>query len=478
MDDESALVAPPPTLLVPLGPAMSAVAEVLRTRVPAIEVAEPGDLPTPRLDATVWQATSLAVVVLLSEHTDLAEVRESFASLSSQQLPRRTRIWLAADSRCSRSLLAEIDALLDTPAAPRVDSVVILPSARPAAMAIALQAWLWLRHDAPSSAFVDLRDAGGACRFAAVSAVAPASPPPAHATVAGTTGSTGEHALMVLRAELDRRAGEAREAALKRSRRVVEAAGGESALTAAELGAPTPVVPHEDVVAIVNTLGRHDVSGLRAAEQACREIAATSQAADTSESELSEAALAFVQADTAIRLEQQRTGLTAKIGRRKRLAAAVAKRAEVAAVWAGLQAERAAELVRTATAGELEGALAVAVDDEERARQQQQATTVQQAQASWLDDARAAAMGAKPAVQLNPTGFSRAWGRAAPIVRRYVLVPQGFGGEPSAAEPGDVQVRIADGLESPIAVALLMGLPLSGLRLMTDQPEEPSAPAG
>jgi hypothetical protein len=284
---------------------------------------------------------------------------------------------------------------------------------------------------------------------------------------------------MVLRAELDRREAVARLAALERSHIIVAAAaGGAGSLTAANLAPPIPTVDRDDIITILDALGRRDIAGMRAAERACRESVAKAAGVDAPDAALTEAALALAQAETAARLEQERTGLAAKIGRRKRVAATSQARALAGSRWAGLHAERAAELTRLALMSELEGALAVAVDDEERARDRQLAEASRRAQSSWLDDARAAALGANPAVRLDPTGLSRAWGRAAPVVRRYVLMPRGCGEVPPDDEPGDVQVRIADGLAAPIAAAMVMGLPLRGMALTTDQPGATSAPAG
>ncbi len=449
MTDESALVAPPPCLLLPLGEEMSAVAAALGGR---LTVADAPAAPT----------AAMVVLVLASPGTAFDELRTMLDSLRERDLPRRTRVWVVFEAGVGHDILEQLDTLLDSAVAPSVDSVVLVPNADSNAVAVALQAWLWLRHDAPSGAFADLRDAGGACRFAAIAAVSPSSPP--SATAPSLSATAGEHALLHVGRALDASAATARAAARERATTVSSAS--DEPLTAASLAPQPPAVTTADADAVVAAIGKHDLPGLRAAQDACAAIVSEPDALPDGGS-LSQAELGLVQADTAVHLEQARTGFTAKIGRRKRLAAAVAQRTAAAEVWAELYADRAAALGRNEMARTLASQLSGAVADADARRAAEGLEHRRRAASGWLREANATAASINPPVALEPGGLSRAWGRAAPSIRHYLLVPAGLEkvlGDSPAEEADGVAVRTATGLGSPIAAALLMGLPLRALR--------------
>ncbi|MCB0915612.1 MAG: hypothetical protein KDC23_07900 [Actinobacteria bacterium] len=458
MDDESSLVAPPATLLLPLGPPMTRVAQLLGQRLPTVaEGPDDGTAPTRR--------GPLAALVLISAETPFEDVRELLSTLPDRALPRRTRLWIAVDANWGEPMLAELDAYLDEPTAPEVDAVVLLPAAESAAVAAAVEAWVWLRHDAPSGALADLRDDGGACRFAAIAAVAPSSPPRDSTAETRPPAAAGEHARLLLNGELDAWAETSRNQARERAESVVADTG--QALTAAALAPMIPAASAEHIAAARNALGSQTLAGLQAAELFCREVAAESAgAADAPE--LQQAGVDLVGADTAVHVEESRTGIAARIGRRKRLAAATAQRSAAAARWVERYAEHVARSARAEFARDLGTSLAEAVRVEAAQQEEKAAAARQEASAAWLREATAAAAAIQPPAELDPAGLSRAWGRAAPLVRHHLLVPAVWLAS-AATEPPDgtpaVAVSAAPGLGSPLAAAILMGLPLRALRL-------------
>ena len=83
----------------------------------------------------------------------------------------------------------EVDKALDEDGRPLVDAVIFVPTRSDEAAATAIEAWLRLRHDAPSTAFGDLRDSSGrSCRYATVN-LSPWPPRRNRAAAAGVGGS-------------------------------------------------------------------------------------------------------------------------------------------------------------------------------------------------------------------------------------------------------------------------------------------------
>lgn len=466
MDETTALSAPPAVTIHPRGEVMAAVAEVLRGRLPGATVvpADGADVdlgsPAAAQADTTGQAGPRVVLVLLSADTADDEVRVALAAIIGQQR-RPARVWLAVDARAGRPLLQALDDLLDEPDQPQVDAVVVLPAARPAAMALALEGWVRLRHDAPSNALVDLRDADGACRFAAIAAVAPTAPPsvgPAAVAPDEAPPGAGEHALLLVRRSLDEVERGARTAAGHHAARVLAASAspGPDALT------PGPAeIAAEVVQRTADQIAPDDLAGLRAAQRACGEEA-TESLGPAIDAELPTAVLAVVQADTALQVESARSGLTAKIGRRKRIDLARSQRGRALQEWSTVYVEASARAARRAVAAQLVPVLSAAAEAAAQELAGRADDRRQRAMARWLTEAIATARTVTPPAEVDPAGLSRAWGRAAPAVRRYVVTPLEFSA--AAAEP-DVMLAHAPDAGGPIAVALVMGVPLRAFRV-------------
>lgn len=498
MDDTTALAAPPPITIHPRGAVMTAVADVLRNRLPGAQVVPPGgaegvqppepaappdprtpaaEPPTPAAAATFTSASRRGippVLVLLSGDTSAAQAESTLAEVAARH-PRQARVWIGVDARTTRTTLQALDDLLDAVDQPRVDAVVVLPAASAEATALAAQAWIWLRHDAPSSALVDLRDANGACRFAAIAATAPASPPFADeepAAPAVAPAGSGEHALLLVGRGLDEVAEAARRTASDHTARVVAA---DRVVAPTELNPPPAIVAPEVLDGAVAALTSEGGTALRAAQQFCAE-AATADALPQQET-LTATVLAAVQAETAWSVESSRTGLASKLGRRKRLERARVDRDAARRAWAVAYVDVAVEAARRVAAGQIAPRVAQAAQAAEGRAQQRTAEQRSSANQRWLLQARATGAAVQPPGQVDPEGLSRAWGRAAPAIRRYLLVPT----EPptasdaherhqewiEAAGPGEdgVSVTFAPDLTGPIAAALVMGVPLTALRV-------------
>ncbi|MFM2438257.1 MAG: hypothetical protein RLZ55_1076 [Actinomycetota bacterium] len=466
---------PPAALAPPSKPTVIAVGE------PAAQVAanlssvlsapaEPGSGP----------AAPRPVIVLLSPQQDADSDHSQHLRAALDQVPdqarttrssggRQIRLWIVALLPQSDAALALIDSVLDEPSRPTADAVVLVPGSDPAASALALGAWIRLRHDAPSNAFADMRDgAGRACRFAAVAAAAPSAAPPAPGAA---TAASGELAVLLVRRSADDLGAIARERAERHCAEVVAGGAVLGADVTSPIAAGIPLAAElaDAADATLEALDEDDPAGLRAACAECDLLTATPSLG----LELTRATMAVVEADAALRTEAGRTGFAARFGRRKRIEALTASRATALSRWAGVAADARVAEARADFGAVLRQRLDDALVGADARQLSRAADQHAQATSRWLTDVTASARGLQPPVEVRGSAMSRAWGRAVPAVRRYALVPEPSGADTAvsaeamadaaAGAADDVSVHLAPGLAAPLVAALVMGLPLAAV---------------
>lgn len=443
MTDDAALLVPPAVDVFVTGDGMAGVAASLAERLPQARIHNRGAQTGDAARTAPGAAGLLLVPADCSVEAALAPLAAGGAAAAGGH---RRRVWLAVDAALPAPTLQQLDGALDEVDTVTVAGVVLVAPGEPTAVARAVAAWLWLRHDAPSNAFAELRDTSdGACRYAAIAASAPVAPPQPNRAPAQPSPGAGEHAVMLLTRALDSAAERARAAA---SQDVPPSPEAVTLSASADTDAVT------DVAAAIKP---DDVTGLMSAAAAAR---STADQPDDSAT-LTAAGLALVQAQTAWRVEDQRTGLTARIGRRKRLAAAAVQRDAAEQEWRQAYANAWASQVRRETAA----ALATELDQRAVAAQSSAEERVDAAHrtavAAWLTDATAAAARLAPPATVDARTLTRAWGTAVPAVQRYLLSPI----DVSADDDADTGVhrRFAPGVGEPIASAVILGIPLRAL---------------
>lgn len=452
MTDDAALVVPPPVDVFVTGPGMAPVAAALAQRLPAVRIhsaiAEPAtDEPATDADAAVATPGAAALLLVPAGGPVDAALAPLAPGGAATVGGHRRRVWIAVAAAMPAAELAALDAALDGVETVTVVGVVLLAPGEPAAVARALAAWLWLRHDAPSNAFAELRDTSdGACRYAAIAASAPVAPPQPSRPPAPDAPGAGQHAVLVLNRALDAAAQRARATAAHDPPPAPEAASTDATADA------------EAVAEVTAGINADDAVGLAAAAAAARDTAAAPDDSTT----LTAAGLALVQAETAWRVEDQRTGLAARIGRRKRLAVAGDQRAAAAEAWQQAYAENWASRTRRATALVLADDLDQRADAARTAAAQRTDAAHRASASAWLTEATAAAARLQPPATVDPAALNRAWGTAVPAVQRYLLSPIDLDAEADDPATG-VHRRFAPGVGEPIASAVILGIPLRAL---------------
>lgn len=478
MADDSALSPPPAPLLHATGDATGAVARKL-----AAAFANADGRAAPLAGAVGGPRPELILLEPGGHAGDL--LRTALGSLAEVRGKTRSRLWVVMVLPAGAAALATIDDILDEPGQPRVDAVVTVPDGPPEAVALALEAWIRLRHDAPSNAFADLRDGTDrACRFASVAAVAPAAPP--RADVPATHGN-GEHAALLVRTAATELVSEVTNRAEAHAAAVVSTAAGEAPLDAVQLQLPEGSPDTEQLCrpaaeAVIEALDADDATGLRAA---LAESEAIGEQALPDRSAVGASALTVMEIDAALRHELARTGFGARFGRRKRVERLVAQRQEAVAAWRGNYVSVRLAAANSAFAIRLADGLATEVVAADERRRMKAADRHRQAVSRWIAETGRAAARLEPPATADPGAMSRAWGRAVPAVRRYLLVPDSAraegavwitdptpGGADAAAgpmagvgAPAGVVMHEASGIDRVIAASLVMGLPLAALKL-------------
>ncbi|MDQ1304536.1 MAG: hypothetical protein QG671_363 [Actinomycetota bacterium] len=405
-------------------------------------------LPVPVANDSVLELAqphdrSRAAPVLVIASADAAEtdlIAGLMATADAAARDRaRVRIWLALLPPVAPVRLAELDSDLEQAGRPLLDSVVLLGPATAAASASSLAAWLHLRHDAPSSAFADLRDMDGyACRYASVAAVAVASPPgPTDVNVARAIGDQAGVNVQATIATMYQKLAEDGAGT---------AADGDTAVADAR-------------TAILAALIDADAASLESAGIA---LAAATEVADPAP-QLREAELRRARAESLLAAETARSGLGAKFGRKRRLAPLTE---ELSLADEGLRQARLVDRQYSAAIGLRDGltseladrATAVARSAEVAAAESHAAAV-----SAWFERALAEATRVQVPVGVRTEAMSRGWGDAAPAVRRYLLVPQDMQlGTTTlgvaAGDPDGLVVVATPGLDRPLAAAILLGL--------------------
>ncbi len=402
-----------------------------------------------RYDAAPSETCPVVYLAAGDRPSELDAIRSGQAAADSAG--RRIRASLAILLPCAAELREEVDKGLDEDGRPLVDAVIFVPTQSDEAAATSIEAWLRLRHDAPSTAFGDLRDSSGrSCRYATVTAVAVAAPPERRAAAAGVGGP--------------RRAEDAVAKCIESlSTEVGEATGGLEPLAAAEVGQ----FAERAVEQLVADLEPADAATLQAAADRL-EASAQVGAQDAA---LTEARLALARDESALDAENARTGLAAKFGRRRRLepltaAVSVSREAVAAAVAATDRAEALSALRRIGVA-QLSAAAQAAADSDRAAAE----AALAAARESWLERTIAQAAGLDVPFTIDAENIGRAWSGATPEVRRYLLLPAESEIAinrlpPGAITPGGsggVAVVPVQGLQRPLAVALLLGFPVAAI---------------
>ena len=370
---------------------------------------------------------------------------------SADSAGRRIRASLVILLPSTADVREEVDKALDEDGRPLVDAVIFVPTRSDEAAATAIEAWLRLRHDAPSTAFGDLRDSSGrSCRYATVNAVAVAAPPEPRAAAAGVGGSRRVEVAVAASIE-----------AL--TTEVDEAGGGLEPLPAAELGQ----FAERALDRLVADLEPADAATLQAAAD---QLGASSQAV-VEETALTEARLALARDESALDAENARTGIAAKFGRRKRLepltAAVSASREAVAAAVASTDRAQALSSLRRIGVAQLSAAAQDAAESDREAA----ASALATAREAWLERTVAQAAGLDVPFTIDAENIGRAWSGATPEVRRYLLLPVKSRIDidrlpPGAITPGGsggVAVVAVEDLQRPLAVALLLGFSVAAV---------------
>lgn len=262
-------------------------------------------------------AGTLPVVLVVG-----GEVAPSIAQLllvqeAARTARRRVRVSMVVLLPCSAASRDALDGALGEDGRPLVDAVMFVstPSAQVAATSV--EAWLRLRHDAPSAAFGDLRDSSGhSCRYATVTAtVADSSAPTGRITGRCGSQQRAEHAVEQGLAEL--------------AEQVASAGDGRDEM-----------LPPDQLDELVDRATEQLLARLAGCAGATLLVAAEQLASETTpvgESAVTEARLALARDAAALDAESSRSGFAARIGRRKRLeplttAVASSEQALIAAV--------------------------------------------------------------------------------------------------------------------------------------------------
>lgn len=402
---------------------------------------------------------------------------------------RNVRTWVVVPQPWSSTLIAELDEGFDAPGAPPVDAIVLLPGGEPVAQALALEGWLRLRHDAPSAALSDLRDAGGACRFAAVVGLAL----PARPEESNGPERSGEHAVLRVRQAVDANVRAAAEQARVHAEMVAAADELQPSDISVPAASPVPTAPSTAVNgadeavpdrafdAALSGIASDDVDGFTAAADDCEQASLRAQTElEGALARLSEAGLAALRADSTWRAERDRSGVAARLSRRRRLAAATPPRMAALHAWAdAYQGAAVAQSRRNLTSG-YGVLLRQAADKAQALRADRRAQAAEKASNQWLTGAVEATAALPDPAGVAVERMARAWGRATPQVRRHLLLPptdEAVAGGAEAAvagNPGDVEVHLAPEVSGPLGLAMLMGVPLRALLIGG----EPVVPVG
>lgn len=400
-------------------------------------------------DAAVAETLPVVLVVSGEEASRLDELLS--LQEAAQSARRRVRVSLVILLPCSKMTREALDEALDGDGRPLVDAVMFVSAASPQAAATSIEAWLRLRHDAPSAAFGDLRDSSGrSCRYATVTAMAlTAAPRPVELPASVGGEQRAQHAVDQSRAEL--------------AAHVAEAGTGRC-----------EALPGDQL----DELAAKATEQLLARLDGCVATTLTS-AAELLDSEpvvvddvaVTDARLALARDTAALDAETSRTGLTAKIGRRRRLEplTAAVESSRAALVSAVAVADQAGAMKALRTQG-----VAALVSEAEAAAASDRATSASalaSAREAWLHGTIEQAAGLELPVRIEVDRIGRAWSGATPAVRRYVALPtdstldteQLPAGAIRAGGAAGVAVLTVEGLDRPLAAALLLGFPVGAI---------------
>ncbi len=350
--------------------------------------------------------------------------------------------------------VADLDDVLDADDAPEVDAVLLLRD--DAGAALALEAWIRLRHDAPSRAFADLRDARGrARRFASAAAMVPPAAPP-DASAARADG------------------GQAAAARVRDARAEASQAGSAAAHDVALAVAQSPAGSAAEAVARARTTSV-DVSGIAATALAAVPVEPAALAAAAAAAQVpaapvageDAAAMAVVAADSALAAELARTGLAARVGRRKRVAELDQGRADAITAWATLLAQMHGQAAEVEAATLIGSECATRLPEAQERQRERADDQQREAQGRWWRDTVAKVESLRPPIAVAADAAGTSWGGATPVVRRHLLLAEPPTGADLLAQAGDAAgvVLHETEIDRPLAAAIIMGLSAPGVQL-------------
>lgn len=413
------LTAPQQVRWIHYGDAGSTIAEQVQAILP--EAADP-----PSISATT------PIVVIADADAPPSKVAVDLQELTAR---REHRVWFVlppdVPPRMADDVLTKIDP-------EHLDAVIRLRDAPPKLSAVALAAWILLRHDAPSSALSGLRDTNGeVCNLAVISGAAPASPPQINPGPSSRRHLDIRDFLPDMDAE-----------STQRAEVLVESCGSDYVQALAEIPGVAKEIADSTATRIVEVWRSASAEDLNAALDTIP---------DHSEETATGLAAAMLRVgELSAAIEREQSGFGSWWGRRRRLAELQSQLATARSEWVDHVCQSTVSTTRQTFRGVVDRELRARIEqvnNEERARA---GKSRDQAYRSWFAGAEATAA-SLPAIKV--ADVHHAWGSASPQTRRHLLVPMQE--HAPARSDTDVIVHEVDGLSSPLAAAIMLGLPVS-----------------
>jgi hypothetical protein len=367
-------------------------------------------------------------------------VAQLVSMITSLQGPRHRRLWLVVPDASLLDVVA--GALPDVPDA-MIDAIVILSDEPTRLAAVALAAWIVLRHDAPSAALGDLHDVNGDnCNVAVISGAIPTSPPvtsprtprvPAHLTIDEFLPEL-DHKAEVFVDEVARQddirptevltdiSGHAQDVAESMSQHVIQQWASADASTLREAVEQLPLNADESLTPVL-TDDTLRVTELTAA------------------------------------LARENAGFGSWWGRRKRVAMLASELDQARTDWLDQLRRSSVTLTRARFIDVMRDKLATRADLLQADEAQRTVQSKDQAQRRWLAGARATAAGL-PNIAVGQVQHS--WGSAAPHTRRHLFIPVMDAIEIDS--DAEISIHEVYHLHTPLALAVVLGLPMSAVR--------------
>lgn len=390
----------------------------------------PGNLPEGQI------SSAIAVVMIADRDVSSQRMAEDLLAATSR---RENRVWLVLPPGVASPLNSQETSGIE---ADRLDATVVLQDSPPKLSAAALAAWILLRHDAPSSALSGLRDTrGDVCNVAVVAGALPAAPPQFNSPRRQRIDLDTTTYLSTIDSESRLRADE-----------LVEECGTDYVRVIEDI----PVLARE----VAESACARMLDDWQSATAEDLKVALTSVPDDSKspDSALSKALLRVGELSAAVAREE--SGFGGWWGRRRRIVELNNQLSAARTEWSDQVRHYCMTTTRTDFSRIAEAGLRARIDVLEHDEREHTGRSREQAYLSWFAGAEATAAAI---ANIGVSPVHHAWGSANPQTRRHLLLPT-LDHEITTQE-SDVVVHEVPGLPAPLAVAIVLGLPMSSVDL-------------